>query len=413
MDDIAIQVDRLGKVYRIGGPGASNASFREALMGVPRAASDWVRRLSSGAAPGAGTELFWALREVSFEARKGQVLGVIGRNGAGKSTLLKILSRITEPTEGRATLHGRIGALLEVGTGFHPELTGKENIYLSGAILGMRKAEIDRKFDDIVAFAEIERFLYTPVKRYSSGMYVRLGFAVAAHLEPEILLVDEVLAVGDASFQKRCLGKMDEVAGSGRTVLFVSHNLQTISTLTSKCLVIDQGRVAFWGDTRSALAKYRSLWTEQGSQEYVRETEGTGLSVCRVVTSDPGQIHRFGEPLRFEFELTLKEKPGSGAFSFQVVDEEERPVAHLWLLDSEARWSKPGRVRLSCVVQSPKLYMGRYALRTYLADRSSGALLEALQGICPFEVVMEGTPREYDWAPGACAYIETGEWRVG
>jgi lipopolysaccharide transport system ATP-binding protein len=207
---------------------------------------------------GKATEEFWALKDVSFEVRRGEVLGIIGRNGAGKSTLLKILSRITEPTEGRVTMAGRVASLLEVGTGFHPELTGRENIYLNGAILGMTRAEIRRKFDQIVAFAEVERFLDTPVKRYSSGMYVRLAFAVAAHLEPEILVVDEVLAVGDVEFQKKCLGKMTEVAGAGRTVLFVSHNMESIRRICSTGLFLSAGRVELRAGVDQCIESYLS-----------------------------------------------------------------------------------------------------------------------------------------------------------
>ena len=198
----------------------------------------------------------WALRDVSFDVKRGEVVGIIGRNGAGKSTLLKILSRITEPTSGLAEIHGRVGSLLEVGTGFHPELTGRENIYLNGAILGMRRTEIDRQFDEIVAFAEIERFLDTPVKRYSSGMYVRLAFAVAAHLEPEILLVDEVLAVGDMAFQKKCLAKMKDVAQLGRTILFVSHNMQAIQQLCQRTILLKQGQISFSGRSTDAILRY-------------------------------------------------------------------------------------------------------------------------------------------------------------
>ena len=200
----------------------------------------------------------WALRDISFEVEQGDVIGIIGRNGAGKSTLLKVLSRVTRPTSGRAIIRGRVGSLLEVGTGFHPELTGRENIYLNAAILGMKKGEIDRRFDEIVAFSEIGRFLDTPVKRYSSGMYVRLAFAVAAHLDPEILVVDEVLAVGDAEFQKKCLGKMENVAKTGRTVLFVSHNMAAVISLCNRCLLIDKGRLVEDGDTASIVTLYQS-----------------------------------------------------------------------------------------------------------------------------------------------------------
>ena len=230
-----ISVRQLSKRYQLGSSAAHNTLRDQIAAGVRRVFSrSKARTLADGGE-------FWALREVSFDVAKGEVLGVIGRNGAGKSTLLKVLSQITEPTAGEVRMRGRIASLLEVGTGFHPELSGRENVYLNGAILGMTKAEIRRKFDEIVAFAEVEKFLDTPVKRYSSGMYVRLAFAVAAHLEPEVLIIDEVLAVGDATFQKKCLGKMREVGASGRTVLFVSHNMSAVMALCSRCVVLQNG----------------------------------------------------------------------------------------------------------------------------------------------------------------------------
>jgi ABC-type polysaccharide/polyol phosphate transport system ATPase subunit len=256
MTNIAIRVEGLGKQYRIGGPQASYRTIRESVVEAVQAP---FRRLASvvrGQSTVASNEIIWALKDVSFEVQRGEVVGIIGRNGAGKTTLLKILSRITEPTEGYAEIHGRVGSLLEVGTGFHPELTGRENVYLNGAILGMKRAEIDRKFDEIVAFAEVEKFIDTPVKHYSSGMYVRLAFAVAAHLEPEILLVDEVLAVGDAAFQKKCLGKMRVVAGEGRTVLFVSHSMQAIKSLCDRCILLKQGSVCVEGPAPQVADRY-------------------------------------------------------------------------------------------------------------------------------------------------------------
>ena len=240
----AIKAEDIGKQYKLGARRKADRSFREAVTDCLSA--PW-RRLRHLSEKPADDTLFWALRDVNLEVQPGEVIGIVGRNGAGKSTLLKILSRITEPTTGQATIRGRVRSLLEVGTGFHGELTGRENIYLNGAILGMKKAEIDRKFDAIVAFADVEQFLDTPVKRYSSGMYVRLAFAVAAHLEPEILLVDEVLAVGDASFQQRCLGKMGSVAREGRTILFVSHNMSAVSELCSQVAILDAGRVIAHG----------------------------------------------------------------------------------------------------------------------------------------------------------------------
>src|SRR5207302_8450810 len=243
MSDIALSVDQLSKSFKIDHESIGRRAYRtlhDDLIGLPR------RLLSRLSRNGRSTsEIFWALKNLSFDVKKGEVVGIIGRNGAGKSTLLKILNRITEPTSGGADVYGRVGALLEVGTGFHPELTGRENIFLNGAILGMSRAEIRQKFDEIIAFAEIEKFLDTPVKRYSSGMYVRLAFAVAAHLEPEILLIDEVLAVGDAQFQKKSLAKMEEVAAKdGRTVIFVSHSMSTISRLCPRVIWLRGGQVA-------------------------------------------------------------------------------------------------------------------------------------------------------------------------
>jgi len=253
MSDVAIRVENLSKQYRIGAPQARYKTLRESLVDMTAAPARRLRRLGQ---PSPENETIWALKDVSFDVKKGEVLGIIGRNGAGKTTLLRILCRITEPTDGYAEIKGRVGSLLEVGTGFHPELTGRENIYLNGAILGMKRAEIDQRFDEIVAFSEIEKFLDTPVKRYSSGMYVRLAFAVAAHLEPEILLVDEVLAVGDAAFQKKCLGKMEGVAIEGRTVLFVSHNMAAVSQLCSRAVLIDCGRVKDVGSVDRVVRRY-------------------------------------------------------------------------------------------------------------------------------------------------------------
>ncbi|MBM3136831.1 MAG: ABC transporter ATP-binding protein [Chloroflexi bacterium] len=260
MTKTAILVDRIGKQYRLGQQVSSYRTLRETLV-----ESFSSRGRENGRNP-ASPESIWALKDVSFEVKQGQVLGVVGRNGAGKSTLLKILSRVTEPTEGIAEIHGRVGSLLEVGTGFHPELTGRENIFLNGAILGMKKNEIESKFDEIVSFAEVEKFIDTPVKRFSSGMYLRLAFAVAAHLEPEILVVDEVLAVGDAEFQRKCLGKMSDVAKEGRTVMFVSHNMSAILRLTEETLVIDKGYLLMRAPTNEAVDFYLSRGLTQEGQ---------------------------------------------------------------------------------------------------------------------------------------------------
>jgi lipopolysaccharide transport system ATP-binding protein len=274
----AIRLIGVGKRYRRG-------LRREGYRTLREAVSDGVRALSASSfrrrREAAATSFFWALHDVSFDVPRGSALGLIGANGAGKSTLLKILSRVTEPTAGQVQLRGRVGSLLEVGTGFHPELTGRENVLLNGAILGMKRAEILAKFDAIVAFAEIEPFIDTPVKHYSSGMYLRLAFAVAAHLEPEILLVDEVLAVGDASFQKRCLGKMNDVAREGRTVIFVSHNLQAIQRLCSHAVMLEAGQVAAFGDTSTVVGQYLS-------RDYLRPAPGARIDVSTLPRTGTG-----------------------------------------------------------------------------------------------------------------------------
>jgi lipopolysaccharide transport system ATP-binding protein len=307
----AIQFENLSKVYHIGARQSGDYfTLRESLMQA--AAAPWRRLLSflgTGPVRERASETHWALRNVSFAVQPGEVIGIIGRNGAGKSTLLKILSQITEPSSGRIVCRGRVGSLLEVGTGFHHELSGRENIYLNGAILGMSRREINRKFDDMVAFADIGTFLDTPVKHYSSGMYVRLAFAVASHLEPEILVVDEVLAVGDAAFQKKCLGKMDEVSRSGRTVLFVSHSMAAIQNLCSRVAVLEQGQVVFTGDCASGINNYLSRCGEPsgGAVDLSRHPQrrpGARATLRRLcLRNGAGQLtdqFSCGEPIAFE-----------------------------------------------------------------------------------------------------------------
>ena len=363
-------------------------------------------------------EVLWALKDCSFDVARGDLVGIIGRNGAGKSTLLKLLSRITEPTAGEILMYGRVGALLEVGTGFHPELTGRENVFLNGTILGMRRREIAARFDEIVAFAEVERFLETPVKHYSSGMYVRLAFAVAAHLEPEILIVDEVLAVGDSEFQRKCLGKMEEVAHAGRTVLFVSHNMQAVSALTRRTLVLDRGACVFDGTTADGIAHYRAMQSAQAdvAAAYVTQagTAGNHLASARVVTSEPGGVHAWGKPVRFEFEIDVPEPASALCFSFQVIDADERSVCHLWCFDRDARFRREaGRYRLSFEVPALRAYKGSYTIRTFLSDRRTFTEFESLSQLCPFTVTMYGIAREeYDWDEGTSAYLEDHSWTL-
>jgi lipopolysaccharide transport system ATP-binding protein len=318
MADLAIRVNNLGKQYRIGIEREQYQTLRDNLasaIAAPfRAAKSFFTPMDREKLR--SLDKIWALKDVSFEVQKGQILGIIGRNGAGKSTLLKILSRVTEPTEGQAEIRGRVGSLLEVGTGFHPELTGRENIYLNGAILGMKRIEIDRKFDEIVDFSEVEKFIDTPVKRYSSGMYLRLAFAVAAHLEPEILVVDEVLAVGDAEFQRKCLGKMTDVAQEGRTVLFVSHNMSAILRLTRETILLDKGRLVLRAPTSEVVDTYISgNFSKSGERFWDLDEIPTQAAPFRPISFKVCDVNghvldtvRSTEPVYLEVEYALDQE---------------------------------------------------------------------------------------------------------
>jgi len=317
-----IQAENLGKKYRRG-MAAQSGLLRDSLGRMIRSPFAVFRRAKS--------ETFWALKDVSLEVREGEVLGLIGRNGAGKTTLLKILSRITRPTAGWAEIHGRVGSLLEVGTGFHPELTGRENAFLSGAILGMSKREIAGKFDEIVAFAELEKFIDTPVKHYSSGMYVRLAFAVAAHLEPEILLVDEVLAVGDINFQKKCLGKMGDVARTGRTVVLVTHQLNQIRRLCHRAVWIDQGQVRQDGPTQEIVAAYESAMArgERNGNEQIRNTTSKGRflrwQIAEAPADEPHILNRLG-PVTIKFVIELDQAVQNGHHGIALYNHDRQLV---------------------------------------------------------------------------------------
>jgi lipopolysaccharide transport system ATP-binding protein len=315
MNDITVRVEGISKEYQIGRKQEKYRTLRDTLADAFVSPVRRAGRLLRGEATGAAEldETIWALKDVSFDVKRGEVVGLIGRNGAGKSTLLKILSRITEPTEGFADIYGRVGSLLEVGTGFHQELTGRENVYLNGAILGMRRVEVDRRFDEIVAFSEVEKFVDTPVKHYSSGMYLRLAFAVAAHLEPEILLVDEVLAVGDVRFRKKCLNKMEDVGQQGRTVLFVSHNMAAISRLCERTILLDEGRVLQDGPSHQVIRTYLS--SDEGtmaSREWPDPAKAPGGEVARLravrVRTEDGSIADtvdIRQPLTVEMEYEV------------------------------------------------------------------------------------------------------------
>lgn len=396
MSDIAIRVENLSKRYRIGGPQASYKTLRESLVGAVTGSLHRLRHNTQYVTR--DTDTIWALKDISFEVKRGEVVGIIGRNGAGKSTLLKILSRITEPTEGYAEIYGRVGSLLEVGTGFHPELTGRENIYLNGAILGMKKAEIDRRFDEIVAFAEIEKFIDTPVKHYSSGMGLRLGFAVAAHLEPEILVVDEVLAVGDAQFQKKCLGKMSEVAGEGRTVLFVSHNMAAVNQLCTEAMMLKDGQVWRSGPVQGVIDGY--LQENQSQVSYERElaTVERGASQCPLLLErillfkeqrPTSQFETFGE---FNLEVTCLLSPDvlqKASLGFVVTDAlgDRQFVSHSnQYCDYYVR--EANKVIFHAAIEQLPLLPGRYKISLYLSD-----------GIRDIDVVRDAIAFEVVWNP--------------
>jgi lipopolysaccharide transport system ATP-binding protein len=400
-NNAAIQIKGLGKRYHLGQTLDLSRTFRETLSGLPRyfggKALRGARKTGSDADTPRGT--FWALRDVTMDVRVGEVLGVIGRNGAGKTTLLKILSRITEPTVGSAMVRGRVGSLLEVGTGFHPELTGRENIYLNGAILGMRKFEIDKRFDEIVDFAEVEKFLDTPVKRYSSGMYVRLAFAVAAHLEPEILLVDEVLAVGDASFQKKCIGKMGQVAGGGRTILFVSHNMAAIETLCQKVVLLESGRLAMYDQTSAVVSRYLessgSLESSVDTKQHPGRRDKMIPHITSVRIAGKGSaissLIPTGEDVVFEVTVDPGEKTIKYAdLSITVFNHFGQQICKLatWAQARE-RWEVDGPARMQCRWPACNLAPGVYSVNVGFG--SAGVNVDYIDQVASFEIISSET----------------------
>ncbi len=357
----AIQVEGLGKRYRLG----QTRTLRRRLAGM-------IGRGGAGSEQQAGEQSFWALRDVSFSLEAGRVLGVIGHNGAGKSTLLKLLSRITDPTEGKASIRGRVASLLEVGTGFHPELTGRENIFLNSAILGLKQHEIKKHFDRIVDFAEVDRFLDTPVKRYSSGMYVRLAFAIAAHLEPEVLIVDEVLAVGDASFQRKCLGKMGDVAQSGRTVVFVSHNMAAVRNLCHEAILLNGGRVEKHGTTADVIDAYlNKMFVDTADDGIVRwdEAEAPGgdeVRLLQVRATDEAGTHRgafdLSEPVRVELTYRVLKPLEDMRWIVRVICD-DGSVAFATTDHAQRRFpTAPGVYHSTCTIPKNLLNTGRYML---------------------------------------------------
>ena len=414
-----IKAEGVGKQYRIGGRMEEYPTLRDALAGAARAPLRWARR-----SPGrARARKFWALRDVGFEVAPGEVVGIIGRNGAGKSTLLKILSRITEPTTGRVELYGRMSSLLEVGTGFHPELTGRENVFLNGAILGMKRNEVERKFDEIVAFAEIEKFIDTPVKRYSSGMYVRLAFAVAAHIEPEMLVVDEVLAVGDMAFQQKCLNKMQDAGAHGRTVLFVSHNMPAVARLCGRVILISEGRVVSDGPAHQVIDDYlgsglgttaERVWPDSGTAPGDDVVRLSRVRVCTEV-GETAEVIDIRRPVGVEMTYDVFEPGQVLVPNYHFYNEEGTCVFVVQDLSPEARREprQPGRYVSTVWIPPNFLAEGRLvvtaAVSTYYPmlvhvferDAVSFRVMDSLEGDSArgdFAGMMPGVVRPiFDW----------------
>jgi len=400
MSDVAIRVENLGKLYHIGGPQARYKTIRESIQDGFTAPIRRAGRLIKGHAHGAAEldQTIWALKDVSFEVKQGEVVGIIGRNGAGKSTLLKILSRITEPTEGELMLRGRVGSLLEVGTGFHPELTGRENIYLNGAILGMKRTEINRKFDEIVAFSEIDKFIDTPVKHYSSGMYVRLAFSVAAHLEPEVLLVDEVLAVGDARFQLKCLRKMNSISEEGRTVLFVSHNMGAVQQLCSRAFLIEDGLICRDGNVASVVHDYLSMGLDQvGERIWADIKSSPGNNTVRLqsvrIRGENGEIqtaYTVRDLVILEVEYTVLTKCPLDVYFY--VNNERGECVFVTIDNNNSPWASKARpvgsYRNTCMIPGDFLNAGSYTVHNFISQNLDKRVMHvAARDVLNFSVV--------------------------
>ncbi len=396
MSYTSIKIENLSKQYRLG-EYAGYRTFREAVVDTMKASLAVFRPKpdTEGLLP-VGQNMVWALKDVSVDIEQGEVVGIVGRNGAGKSTLLKILGKITDPTEGRVELRGRVGSLLEVGTGFHPELTGQENIFLYGVILGMSRWEVARKFDEIVAFAELEKFIDTPVKRYSSGMYMRLAFAVAAHLEPEILLVDEVLAVGDAAFQKKCLGKMDDVSKQGRTVLFVSHQLNSVRKLCSRAIWLDNGSNQMEGTAREVVSAYEGAFFKAAETGAKTKQQNcfVGWDILEPKTDNPYRYDTFG-PVKIRFLLLLDHEIQRGIHGIALWNSDN---ILMWGRSVENLHLKPGLNELTYVFEDLPLHPGPYRWQVSFYEKK-GLMLDNWQSVPEMIVATEplGHPLD-EWA---------------
>lgn len=416
-----ISVRGLSKKYRIGLKARAHDTMRDAIVDY---FGSRFKRMSGSALRDDAEDTIWALRDVSFDVNQGEVVGVIGRNGAGKSTLLKILTRITEPSAGKIGLRGRVASLLEVGTGFNPELTGRENIYLNGAILGMTKGEITSKLDEIIDFSGIEKFIDTPVKRYSSGMYVRLAFAVAAHLEPEILLVDEVLAVGDAEFQKRCLGKMDDVARSGRTILFVSHNMNAISSLCSRAVMLKNGTIKCDDYANIVINDYISeILSKKGGTEVDLRTcdnryghKGAKIIFARILGENNVSSVKFlrTTPMKIEYEVDVESRQNLH-FSIAIVSNLGINALHIDQDDSpelKNRITSPGRYKVTATIKSLPLAAGNYNL-TLAVHTNNMMPIDVIKEVLPFSVEdIPDSPRPYIFKSEHGLCWTENDWKI-
>ena len=419
MSDVVIKVQEVSKHYRLGevSTGTLSHDINRWWHGIRGKEDPYLKvgeindRMNN-----ASKDYVWALKNLNFEVERGQILGIIGKNGAGKSTLLKLLSRTTIPTKGNIKIRGRLASLLEVGTGFHPDLSGRNNIYLNGAILGMQRGEIKKKFDEIVDFSGVGNYIDTPVKRYSSGMYVRLAFAVAAHLEPEILVVDEVLAVGDAEFQKKCLGKMKDVSTQqGRTILFVSHNMQAVANITNRCLFMKNGMLINDGPTQNILQEY----FKEGNTndiEYVNSdlsADNPTISKVSIQTTQANNVQSFNQSFEISFDIHVPKAVKAAALSYQIFNSTNNPVLHILNLSSENEFcTQPGVYNLKSTIPKLRLYPDSHYLVVHFADNHLKTKFETLESICPFEVKVFDEIRDYYWQARNAVYVEDNFWQV-
>jgi lipopolysaccharide transport system ATP-binding protein len=418
MSEVILKIENVSKQYRLGQVGTGTISHDlNRWWASIRGKEDPFLKIgeTNDRNQKGNSEYVWALQDINFEVNRGDVLGIIGKNGAGKSTLLKILSRVTSPSTGSIKTKGRIASLLEVGTGFHPEMTGRENVYLNGAILGMTKKEISSKMDEIIEFSGCERYIDTPVKRYSSGMMVRLAFAVAAHLESEILIVDEVLAVGDAEFQKKCMGKMGEISkGEGRTVLFVSHDLSAISTITHKSILLNNGNLQSYDITPKVISEYSLL----SKRDYIFEQLSNGkvpsITKIELITSEGGTLQSNGKSLKVKFEINMPiENYQNIVPAFQVFDSLNKAILFTYIFDKDFPiCRKKGINRISYEFTNLRLYKGNYFIKAHLANSKTREKFQEFE-CCNFEVEMiDQKEPEWGWQNNVCQYIDDGKWTI-